>query len=221
MYDEKVSGDSLQAAIFDYGGVMAKSPIGRVHLLANEFNAEPNLLLSLFMGENDDYVNPWFEAECGRQPLNDDFAIKMQKILDPHGVTFDLDVFLPWVAEAENEADESMDEAVKWLRAKGISVALLTNAVAEFRPVIENTVPIYELFDVIVDSSEVGFRKPDRQIYELTAQRLGVPPESCLMVDDLIHNVAGAEITGMTGILFHDSETALHEIKDLFGSIGN
>ncbi len=221
MYDEKVSGDSLQAAIFDYGGVMAKSPVGRVHMLASEFNAEPNLFLSLFLGENEDYVNPWFEAECGRQPLNDDFAVKMQKILDPHGATFDLDVFLPWVAEAENEADESMDEAVKWLRAKGISVALLTNAVPEFRPVIENTVPIYELFDVIVDSSEVGLRKPDRQIYELTAQRLGVKPQSCLMVDDLIHNVAGAETTGMTGIHFHDSETALHQIKDLFGSFGN
>ena len=221
MYDEKVSGDSLQAAIFDYGGVMAKSPVGRVHMLASEFKAEPNLFLSLFLGENEDYVNPWFEAECGRQPLNDDFAVKMQKILDPHGATFDLDVFLPWVAEAENEADESMDEAVKWLRAKGISVALLTNAVPEFRPVIENTVPIYELFDVIVDSSEVGLRKPDRQIYELTAQRLGVKPQSCLMVDDLIHNVAGAETTGMTGIHFHDSETALHQIKDLFGSFGN
>ena len=212
-----MAGDSLHAAIFDYGGVMAKSPVGRVHMLANDFKAEPDLLISLILGENDDYINPWFEAECGRQPLNDVFALKMQKILDPHGITFDIDIFLPWVAEAVNEADELMDEAVKWLKEKGIPVALLTNAVPEFRPVIEETIPIYELFDVIVDSSEVGLRKPERQIYELTAQRLGVRPESCLMVDDLIHNVAGAETTGMTGIHFCDSKTALHEIKNLFG----
>ena len=195
---------------------MAKSPVGRVHMLANDFKAEPDLLISLILGESDDYINPWFEAECGRQPLNDVFALKMQKILDPHGITFDIDIFLPWVAEAVNEADELMDEAVKWLKEKGIPVALLTNAVPEFRPVIEETIPIYELFDVIVDSSEVGLRKPARQIYELTAQRLGVRPQSCLMVDDLIHNVAGAETAGMTGIHFCDSKTAVYEIKNLF-----
>jgi epoxide hydrolase-like predicted phosphatase len=211
-----VTGDSLEAAIFDYGGVMAKSPIGRVHMLAEEFNAEPNLLMSLILGGNESYGNPWFEAECGRQPLDSTFAREMQKILDPYGITFDLGIFLPWVAEAQNEPDELMDEAVKWLKKKGIPVALLTNAVPEFRPVIEKTVPIYELFDVIVDSSEVGFRKPDCRIYELTAQRLGVPTESCLMVDDLLHNVTGAEKTGMTGIHFKNAQNVLREIQDRF-----
>ena len=207
----------MQAAIFDYGGVMAKSPIGRVHMLANEFDAEPNLLISLILGENKDYINPWFEAECGRQPLDDAFAIQMQKILDPHGITFDLDIFLPWVADAQNEADEIMDDAVKWLRAKGIPVALLTNAVPEFRPVIEETIRVDELFDVVIDSSKVGLRKPDPKIYELTAHQLGVSTKSCLMIDDLIHNVAGAERTGMKAIHFQNSQAALWEIKDLFG----
>lgn len=209
---------NLLAAIFDYGGVMAKSPIGRVHMLAREFSTDPELLMSLLLGENSDYLNPWFEAECGRQPLDKIFEEGMQKICEPFGITFRLDVFLPWVAEATNQADEEMSETVRWLKSKDIPVALLTNSVPEFRTVIEETIPIHDLFNVVIDSSEVGYRKPDQKIYEITAGRLGVQPSACLMVDDLQHNVLGARQTGMTAIHFKDSFEVKKEIFDLFKS---
>ena len=185
-------------------------------MLADKFGANPDLLMRLILGESDDYVNPWFEAECGRQPLDAVFAEEMQKILDPYSISFDLTVFLPWVAEAKNEPDLIMDATVRWLKEKKIPVALLTNAVPEFRSVIEQTVPIYELFDVIVDSSEVGYRKPNPEIYQLTADRLGVSAGKCLMVDDLEHNVSGAERIGMTGLLFEDATQTSLEIRKLF-----
>tara|TARA_X000001036_G_scaffold124073_1_gene117602 strand:+ start:2089 stop:2730 length:642 start_codon:yes stop_codon:yes gene_type:complete len=209
---------NLLAAIFDYGGVMAKSPIGRVHMLARELNTDPELVISLLLGESSDYLNPWFEAECGRQPLDQVFEEKMQKICDPFGITFRLDIFLPWVTEAINYADEEMSETVRWLKSKDIPVALLTNSVPEFRSVIEKTIPIHDLFNVIVDSSEVGYRKPDRKIYEITAGRLGVQESACLMVDDLEHNVFGARQTGMTAIHFKDSFKVKKKIFDLFNS---
>ena len=197
---------------------MAKSPIGRVHMLARELNTDPELVISLLLGESSDYLNPWFEAECGRQPLDQVFEEKMQKICDPFGITFRLDIFLPWVTEAINYADEEMSETVRWLKSKDIPVALLTNSVPEFRSVIEKTIPIHDLFNVIVDSSEVGYRKPDRKIYEITAGRLGVQESSCLMVDDLEHNVFGARQTGMTAIHFKDSFKVKKKIFDLFNS---
>lgn len=197
---------------------MAKSPIGRVHMLARELNADPELVVSLLLGESSDYLNPWFEAECGRQPLDQVFEEKMQKICDPFGITFRLDIFLPWVTEAINYADVEMSETVRWLKSKDIPVALLTNSVPEFRSVIEKTIPIHDLFNVIVDSSEVGYRKPDRKIYEITAGRLGVQESACLMVDDLEHNVFGARQTGMTAIHFKDSFKVKKKIFDLFNS---
>ena len=193
---------------------MAKSPIGRVHMLARELNTDPELVISLLLGESSDYLNPWFEAECGRQPLDQVFEEKMQKICDPFGITFRLDIFLPWVTEAINYADEEMSETVRWLKSKDIPVALLTNSVPEFRSVIEKTIPIHDLFNVIVDSSEVGYRKPDRKIYEITAGRLGVQESACLMVDDLEHNVFGARQTGMTAIHFKDSFKVKKKIFD-------
>jgi putative hydrolase of the HAD superfamily len=208
----------LGGAIFDYGGVMSYSPLWRSQILAEEMGVPADVFSKIiFFGEScDGSVNPWHEAECGRQPLNDEFARLMQKRLIPHGATFDLDVFIRWVSEAINEPDPVMVQAVKELREIGVPVALLTNAVREFRQVIETTLPVYELFDVIVDSSEVGLRKPDPLIYELTASRLNLAPVDCLMVDDLVANVDGANNVGMTGLLFSDSDKTAIEIRNYF-----
>ena len=211
------SNQTLQAAIFDYGGVMSLSPLGRVQILADEMKVPKELFSQIIFGQADEKdINPWHEAECGRQILNEEFAKQMQSRLDPYGGIFDLKVFLPWVSEAINEADPELIKVVEELRIKGYPVALLTNAVKEFRSVIEETIPIYDLFDVIVDSSEVGMRKPEKGIYDLTAQKLGVSNCHCLMVDDLPVNVFGAEDAGMTGLLFSDSISTAREIRKYF-----
>jgi putative hydrolase of the HAD superfamily len=57
------------------------------------------------------------------------------------------------------------------------------------------------LFDVVILSSEVGMVKPNADIYELIAHRLGLTPEECLMIDDSPTNVAGAQAAGMQGIV--------------------
>ncbi|MBG02066.1 MAG: hypothetical protein CL470_07335 [Acidimicrobiaceae bacterium] len=211
------SRQALEAAIFDYGGVMSFSPLWRVQILADEMDVPKEVFSKIIFGtsgEND--INPWHEAECGRQILNDEFATQMQIRLAPYGGTFDLDIFLPWVSEAINEADEEIIKVVEELRCRGYPVALLTNAVKEFRPVIEKTIPIYDLFDVIIDSSEVGMRKPEREIYDLTAKELGVANSDCLMIDDLPVNVDGANEAGMTGLLFSDSKGTARKIREYF-----
>lgn len=58
------------------------------------------------------------------------------------------------------------------------------------------------LFDAVVLSGEVGMVKPYPEIYELTAERLRLRPEECLMIDDIPRNIEGAELAGMTGIVF-------------------
>ncbi len=207
----------MQAAIFDYGGVMSFSPLWRVKLLADAMQVPKEIFSKIiFGGAHSDKDNPWHEAECGRQPLNMEFAEKMQKRVAPYGATFDLDFFLPWVSEAENDPDPAMIEVVNELRQAGYRLALLTNAVREFRSVIEKTIPIYDLFDVIIDSSEVGMRKPDREIYDLTSQKLAVENDQCLMIDDLVANVHGAENAGMQGLLFTTSDETAAAIRTTF-----
>ena len=73
-----------------------------------------------------------------------------------------------------------------------------------------------ELFDAWVISSEVGLRKPDPAIYELAAERLGLPPAACVFVDDLPGNLKPARALGMATVLHRgDAEATLAEVRAL------
>lgn len=68
---------------------------------------------------------------------------------------------------------------------------------------IEQLFPANELdrlFDVVVLSHNEGVAKPNPIIFELTAERLGLKPEECVMIDDIPSNCEGAQIAGMQSI---------------------
>lgn len=80
-------------------------------------------------------------------------------------------------------------------------ISLLSNVGSEPGQLVKiNQLP----FDDILLSFEVGMAKPDLTIYRLATKRLGVKPEECVFVDDLLENVEAAESIGMKGIVFKD-----------------
>jgi HAD superfamily hydrolase (TIGR01509 family) len=66
---------------------------------------------------------------------------------------------------------------------------------------------------VVVDSAFVGSRKPERQIYELTLERLGVVAHATVFIDDLELNCEAARNLGMHAVHFQTTEQALDEIE--------
>jgi putative hydrolase of the HAD superfamily len=64
----------------------------------------------------------------------------------------------------------------------------------------------------VIDSSKVGMRKPDPEIYLLTCSRLGVAPERCLFIDDLLCNVEAANALGMQTIQCLDPVAVADEV---------
>ena len=103
------------------------------------------------------------------------------------------------------------------LKGSGLQTALVTNNVAEFRSHWRATLPVDELFHHVVDSSEVGLRKPDRRIFELALERVGgVAPERAVFLDDYEGNVEAARSVGIRGILVTgDYAAALEELRQL------
>ena len=95
------------------------------------------------------------------------------------------------------EASAAMVDTVRQIRQAGYRTALLTNNAREWEPMWRSLIPVDELFDVVVDSSVVGLRKPDPAIYQLTCERLGLQPAECIFVDDLSCNVDAAAELGM------------------------
>lgn len=98
----------------------------------------------------------------------------------------------------------AMVEAVRAIHAEGIRTALLTNISRGGEALYRDLLPIDELFDVVVDSSLVGLRKPDPAIFRLTCERLGVSVEECLFYDDLACNVDAAAALGIEAVRCHD-----------------
>jgi epoxide hydrolase-like predicted phosphatase len=101
------------------------------------------------------------------------------------------------------------------LKARGLRLGLLTNNVKEFGDNWRAMFPIGELCDVVVDSSHVGMRKPERAIYALTCERMGVEPTETIFVDDNADNIEAAAAFGMNTVHFVDPPAALDEIEKL------
>jgi FMN phosphatase YigB (HAD superfamily) len=67
--------------------------------------------------------------------------------------------------------------------------------------------------DLIIYSHEEGIAKPDRRIYELTCERLGVQAAEIVFLDDVEANVAAARAFGMQAILFRETKEAIAAIQ--------
>ena len=101
------------------------------------------------------------------------------------------------------------------LKTDGLQTAIVTNNAKEFRESWTKSVPVGEICHVIVDSSEIGIRKPDPRIFEHALAELGgIRPERALFVDDFAANIRAAEAVGMQGVLMgEDYSLALREIE--------
>jgi putative hydrolase of the HAD superfamily len=114
---------------------------------------------------------------------------------------------------AHFEHQPQMSALVRRARASGLRTALLSNSWG-------NDYPRHTwdgMFDTVVISGEVGLRKPEPEIYLLTAERLGLRPEDCVFVDDFELNIEGAREIGMTGVLHTSYDETRQELEALFG----
>jgi len=113
------------------------------------------------------------------------------------------------------QPNPAMIDFMRELRGRGLRMALLTNNVREWEPQWRAKLPeIDEIFELVVDSAFVGMRKPDREIYELTLERLGgVDPTECLFVDDVDVNCETAASLGMRAVHYLNADQAIAEIR--------
>lgn len=72
-----------------------------------------------------------------------------------------------------------------------------------------------ELFDVVFLSYKEGIAKPNPDAFRLAAERLGLRPEECVMIDDLASNCEGAEVAGMASIQHITNEATIAKLTTL------
>lgn len=74
---------------------------------------------------------------------------------------------------------------------------------------------VARLFDVVVLGGALGVRKPDPEVFRRVARLLGVPPQECVVVDDLARNIRGARAAGAVGVLHQAVGVTVEEIEIL------
>jgi putative hydrolase of the HAD superfamily len=110
------------------------------------------------------------------------------------------------------EPEESMFTALRRARTAGLKTGMISNSWGRGR---YDRSTFDELFDGVVISGEVGLHKPQPEIFELGAERVGLTPARCVFVDDLQENCAGAEAVGMVAVLHRGADSTLDRLEDL------
>lgn len=208
----------VEAVLFDFGGVFTHSPFEAAREFAVASGVDPALMLDTVFGPYDhDSDHPWHRLERGEMSLVD--AREAIAALG-HALGFDADLFRVLAALGRSGGPRAaFVERARRLRERGIRSAIVTNNVMEFRDAWRAMLPVDELFDAVIDSCEVGFRKPDPRIYERALEALGgVAPGRALFLDDYEGNVAAARRLGLLGIVVGpDPAQALEEFDRLVG----
>jgi epoxide hydrolase-like predicted phosphatase len=209
---------TFDAVLFDFGGVFTDSPFATFEAAADEIGTSPEQLLPLVFGSYDeDTDHPWHRLERGEITIGDARNAIMEGAR-AEGLEFDPIQIL--VRMGGGGARQVLVDRVHALRAEGYRTALVTNNVLEFREHWRQLIPVEALFDVVVDSSEEGIRKPDPAIYRLSLERVGgIAPERALFLDDYPGNVAAATALGISGIVVTaDVTDAIAELDRRLGA---
>ena len=205
---------SIDAVLFDFGGVFTESPFEVARRFGAALGANPERVLDLVFGPyHEDTDHPWHRLERGEIALD----VAREAIIAlgaAEGLETDPYRVLAALGRGGGGVREPFVEGARRARAVGMRTAIVTNNVREFREAWRAMLPVDDLFDAVIDSSEVGKRKPDAAIFHHALAAVGgPPPERTVFLDDFAGNVDAARALGMRGILVEpDPAPALAEL---------
>jgi putative hydrolase of the HAD superfamily len=201
---------AFRAVLWDFGGVLSTSPF----LAFADFERRRGLPEGFLRGVNatNPDSNAWARLERNEVAV-DEFGELFAAESEALGHRVDGRDVLELLGGG---LQQEMLDAVAACRRHGLRTALLTNNIVSMDG-WGAALRIDELFDVVVESSKAGVRKPDPAAYELVLAELGVAAAEVVFLDDLGINLKPARAMGMTTIKVTDPSTALRELEEHLG----
>jgi putative hydrolase of the HAD superfamily len=203
----------IKAIVSDFGGVLTTPLVGSFMAFQDETGiSTENLGKAMQAVAEADGEHPLYALERG-EVTEVDFLERIAGGLEPLvGHRPEMHRFKEIYFRALNP-NPPMIELMRELKAEGFRMAMLTNNVREWEPLWRSMLPVDEIFELVVDSAFVGRRKPEPEIYRLTLERIGLPAEACLFVDDVEVNCVGAREVGLSAVHFRENAQAIAEIR--------
>ena len=208
----------MQGLIVDWGGVLTMpihTAIGGWLKSTGVDRDHYGAVLGRWIEPAPDEMSPVHQLERGEIAV-EEFEHLLSAALASEGSTVEAQGLVSTMFADLAIYEDSMTSLVTRAHAAGIRTALLSNSWGN----AYDRSDWQEMFDVIVISGEVGMRKPERQIFELTLDRIGLPAGECVFIDDIAHNIAAASQAGLVGIVHRTFDETASELEALFPGAG-
>ncbi len=203
----------IRAVLWDFGGVITTSPFEAFARYERE-NALPEGLIRGLNAANH-HENAWAKFERSQVSM-DEFCDLYEAEAEAAGHPLDARAVIGCLS---GDIRPEMVAALQAIKEHGLRQACLTNNFFRFddAPTREGRTTILDVFDVIVESSRIGVRKPEPEFYRIACESLGIEPAEAVMLDDLGVNLKPARELGMTTIKVIDPDVALRELEGVLG----
>jgi putative hydrolase of the HAD superfamily len=208
----------IKAVFWDFGGVLTTSPFEAFNRFEQENHLPPNFIRMVNAANPD--TNAWARLERSEISLEEfDREFERETAVAGHAIRGDSVLELlsgdlrPEMVEALRRCRQKFRTACLTNNIKGMNktdIKRLGRRAAEIQAVMN-------IFDFVVESSKIGFRKPDPRFYEIACDIVKVTPEQVVFLDDLGINLKPARAMGMATIKVTDPRQAIAELESLLG----
>lgn len=202
-----------RGVVLDLGSVLVRVDIDDFEQLAGSVGASLDELVVVLVGDYaDDNDHPFHRAERGEITLA--AAIEdIETLARQRG--FSIGPIRQQLLQPTVEINRELLDEVARLREQGWRTGVITNSVLEYSEIIAALLPWDDLFDIVVDSSQVGIRKPDHRIFARALELLDLEPEHVVFIDDQPGNVAAAAQLGMRTIRADRFDAIAGQLREL------
>ena len=207
--------NEYSSIFWDFGGVITSSPFEAFNKFEIKNNLPENFLRKV--NSTNPQSNAWALLEQSKISQMEFNELFFQESSDLGYGVDGLEV----LNLLEGDLRLGMVEIIKTLKKRGFTQACLTN---NFIPDNDNQpdmidlnkkTEIFNLFDFIFESKEIGLRKPDQAFYDYVLDKVDTSPEKIIFLDDLGINLKPAKAMGITTIKVVSESQAKVDLENL------
>ncbi len=208
----------VKAVIWDFGGVLTTSPFEAFNVYEAERSLPKDLIRTINATNGD--TNAWAQFESNAVTLDEFDGLFAAEAKERGYNVPGKDI----IALLSGDLRPKMVEALRRISERLITGCITNNVkagegagMARSADKVAANNAVMDMFQVVIQSSKVGLRKPDPKIYQMALKALDIAPEDAVYIDDLGINLKPARAMGMQTIKVVDADVALAELEDAVG----
>ena len=196
----------IKAVIFDLWETLGTKNVGISKSLQDRFDIEktPDFM---HLYETAVQLKEWKSEEEMAVHFLKEFKVEQNQ----ENIQYVIDLFKQGIERAT--MFNGMSDLLDSLK-KNYKIGFISNTTV-FESAVLDKWGIREMFDVTSFSWELGLKKPTKEIFDITLQKLGIDPEEALFIDDGKNNIAKAKEYGLNGIVFESTKQLQEELKKM------